>query len=243
MHLTNNLKIKNMNLMNDLKEKNKITTYDVTLTSLILSNMCCFFYIHQQNKQIIELIKINKDLTDSVNKLKVDITKIGEGILTINSKTAPVIINTSENGLLNKPLLFVCVAVASLGVTYYLGTVVSTKVSSLVVPKIISFSSVFCKLPIFEQATEMSVFIGELSTNLLIKTLGDQIESIEFRHINDRDYTPIIKALKYYFESRVEKIDPLGDQMSSIATDVVEQIATNPAPTLLDITTNLSSIF
>ena len=176
-----------MKLNNKLIDKNfsikkfSISNYDIALGSSMISNVCCLLYIQQQNKQINELIDQNNLLVESVNKLNVDLAKLGEELSQMNSKSTPIYINTSENILFSKPLMFVCLTAATLGMSYYVGSMMLTKVSSLTVPKIISLGSVISKLPIFEQSKEITVFYKELATTLLIEMLNDEILDIKFK--------------------------------------------------------------
>ena len=180
--------------------------YDIALGSSIISDVCCLIYIQQQNKKISELIDKNNLLVESVKKLNDDLTKLGEEIALIHTKSAPIYINTSENTLFNKPLLFIGVVAVSLGVSYYFSSLALTKVSSLVIPKIVSFSTIISKLPFFEQSKELTVVIKELSTTLLIEMLDDNILSVKFRHVSDENFISIIKAIEVFLKSREEKI-------------------------------------
>ena len=211
-----------------------INLHVMALGSSILSNVGCFFYIQQQNSKIVELIKNNNKLVDSISNLNSDIAKLGEKFSLIHLKSTPVIVTTSDtNVFFSKPLLAVCLIAVSASVSYYLSSVVATKISSITIPKLISLSTMIAKLPFMEQTKEMEVFIKDLSTTLLIRTLNDEILDIKFRYIEDTHFTPIIKAIEVFLESENSK------------AVVVEEVLKNgnAAETIAETITNLSTLF
>lgn len=202
----------------------KLFNYEVALGSSILSNVCCLFYIQQQNKQANELISKYNQLLKTVSTLNSNFTKIEEELsAAVSTKTAPIFINTSESVFFSKPLLVSCLLVASLGFSYYLSTAVVTKVSTVTIPKLISISSIIAKLPFFEQTKEITVFLKDVSTTLLIKTLNDNVLSVDFRHINDAHFTSIIKAIEVYLEAERNKLSI--EESSPLFRENVETVA------------------
>jgi len=236
-----------MNLTNILIKRN-VSTYDISLGSSMLTNVCCLFYIQHQNKQITELVKNNNSLVDSINKLNTDISKIGEKISIMHSKSLPIIINTSESGLFNKPLFVFGALTVSLGVTYFLSTTILTKVSSLTftkmfalpkmftLPKMVSIGSILAKLPLFEQTKLMTVFMKDISTTLFIRILDDQIKGIQFRHIDEEHFTPIIKALEVFIKSRKDQIEV------QTQTHDIDEIVANKATETVAVTPDVETI-
>ena len=172
---------------NNIFRKN-VSVYDLILIASMFTNVACLVHFQEQNKRIKELVEKNNLLTDSINKLNQDITKMGQEITIAQSKSLPVVINTSEIASFNKPLMVLGVLVVSLGTTYFLSSAIITKVSSMTVPKLISFASVLAKLPILEQTKELTVSMEEMSMNLFIRILNDQILDVKFRHIDDEFY-------------------------------------------------------
>lgn len=193
---------------NILNEKEKVPFLELILITSLLTNICCLFHIQQQNMRINELIEKNNSLTNSINKLNIDLLKLGENIAVMNSKSLPIIM---KNEFMDKPLLFLGVMTFGLGVSYFMSSTILTKMSALSlpkflsIPKFISFSSMISNLPFFEQSKQLTVVIEDISTIFLIRIYNNNIESISFRHIDDENFTPIVDALRVYYNNK----DPL----------------------------------
>ena len=113
-----------------------------------------------------------------------------------------------ENGhSLNKPVLFCCALGVGIGISYYYGSLLLTKMSSIPILKLISAYSLLEKLPIFEQHKELFLFDEQLAVTLLIKIIGDNIQSIQFRLREDDDdkFRSISDALELFIEHNKEK--------------------------------------
>lgn len=145
----------------------KISVYDIILSASIFTNVACLVHFQEQNKRIEELIEKNNLLTDSINKLNQDITKMGQEIIIAQSKSLPVFINTSETTFFNRPLMLLGVLAVSLGATYFLSSALITKGVYVAAPKLsISFAPA---IPIEVINCENSVAvssIGSASVNL-----------------------------------------------------------------------------
>ena len=79
--------------------------------------------------------------------------------------------------------------------------------SSIPILKLISAYSLLEKLPIFEQHKELFLFDEQLAVTLLIKIIGDNIQSIQFRLREDDDdkFRSISDALELFIEHNKEK--------------------------------------
>ena len=199
-----------MTLANDFLKK-EVSISNLALGSSIITNISCLFHIRYQNTLIDELIKKNNSLVDSINKIE-------NKISMMHSNTMPFVINNSDHSLYIKPLLYIGVISACLGVSYYLSTAVLTKMSTLTIPKIVQLSAIIGKLPFFVQPTVSTIFLPELSTTLWVKSLGDEIKSIYFRHKDEESYTLITDAIKLFIESKKDELveDPLTDNTAEI---------------------------
>ena len=210
-----------MRLNNSINYNKKISVYDLILTLSLLTNVACLVHFQDDNKKIAELVEKSNRLTDSINQLNQEITKMGQEITVAQSKSLPVVINTSEASFFNKPLMVLGVLAVSLGTTYFLSSTILAKISSISVPKLISFGSIITKLPFFEQPKEMTLIVKDMCITLFIRTLDDQIQDIRFRHIDDADYRPIRDLFELYIRFKNTQ------DFSTVTNDTISEKLTN----------------
>lgn len=237
--------------------KKSFNSLEIALCSSMVSNICGIFYIQQQNKVINDLIAKNNLLVESINKLGKDLSVLENKITLMSSTSNPVYVNTGGSFITNNPLLFVCLATATLGISYYMSTLLVSKLFTLTstnyvtFPKLISFSSYLSKLPFFEQTKEFTVLVNDLSVTLFIEMLGDKVLNIGFRHKDDIEYTPFTEALKFFLKARKDLSnsatgmeDDLVSEVSEVIEDeIITNIVTSAVEPISETISNLSGLF
>lgn len=232
------------------KQKTKKNTllFTIFLPLSLLTNGLCLGYIHSQKQQVNLLIEKNNDLSQSINKLSDDLLKLTEQITIINTKAtlSPIVISSTSNTLGFDKYLYLLGAALGIGTTFYVSSLISAKLTGFTLVKfgkILSVSSFISKLPFFEQSKVISCFLNDLATTIRITSLGDEIKSIDFRHINDRDFKPITEALGIFLEKKNQSntvIDITSNlnqnEISGVVTDAARLSET--APALLDALSN-----
>lgn len=225
-----------MILNRNVKKKN-FSIYDIVLGSSIVANVNSFLYIQQLNRRIDELIEKNKTLVASIDKLNLDITKIGDELLVMHSKpTTPILINASDNGFLGKALLVLGITVVGASTAYYLSSTLLAKVSSLSVsnwltlPKFFSLGSAVANLPLnlpfIDKTKEITVFLQEVSSTIILELLNGEVSSINFRLVGDENTIPIVKALEAFLKLKKSQTGELSKTVSDESTVVaVETVA------------------
>lgn len=239
-----------MNMIeNTTVQKNNFSfsKYDIVLGSSIVVNFNSFWYIQQQNRRIDELIEKNKALVASVDKLNLDLTRIAEELLIMHSKsTTPILINASNDSFLGKTLLVLGIAVVGVGTTYYLSSTLLAKVSSfsvsklITLPKIFSFGSMVANLPLdlpfIDKKKEITLFLHEVSTTIILELVNDKITGIDFRLMNGENTIPISKALEAFIKLNKSQTEELSKVVSDKSAGVAVE-------TVAETLNNLSNIF
>ena len=215
--------------------KRTFSLYDALLGLSMTSNVFCLTHIQLQNNQIRKLVDENRSLVDSINKLNANVSRIGEEMLIMHSKSSPILINTSDNGFYGKTLLVVGVVAVGVGVTYYLSSAFITKLASIsipnlvTIPKFMSLGSMLNNLPLgqlpfIDQKKEMYVFLKELSTTIIIEMLNGEVSGIKFRPKDDEATTPIVEAIRVFLKSRRPIIDEEEERSPLFQTDIVDRV-------------------
>lgn len=204
----------------------------IMLVSSLCTNVYCITHIIQQNKQICELIERNNKLTESINKLQLQVAQFGEEITVINSKSIPM---ATEYGYLSNPIFLFCVATLGIGIIYFSSSGVW---SNLILPKLVTVASVIKKLSSFEQ--DLIYNVDETNAIILVKLINNNIHSIYFKYDGDNDFLPIEMAIQAYIDSNNKNIPTIG--ISRLEETLSPLFATDGGKNFLDVADSLANI-
>jgi hypothetical protein len=197
-----------------LLKNTKFSTIEIAFFLSFVSNVFCLGFIHEQQQQIAKLIERNNDLMFSLNKLNTKVASLHDEILCLKTKsvqTTPILLRYTDNfSSYEKPLLLFGTLALFLGLTYYVGSAVVTKIATFsvkmpVVP-LFDFSACLTYLPFITQKKVITTLFTSINTTIKVTVFGDLIRDISFRSTDMNEFVSITEAVRLYLAS-IKSID------------------------------------
>ena len=167
----------------------EILALKILLLLSFATNGCCFMQVQNQNLYIKTLLEKNNSLITSIEEMQQRLNLLEQKQQLISN---PVVIDTASDTFLTDSLFAIVGLTIGIGAAYYISTVIISKVSTIAfysTLKVHNLTYLLTKLPFYMQEQTHQVYLGDLIRPVIIfiKILGDNVQDIEFRYVDEDD--------------------------------------------------------